>query len=94
MVDRSHPPLSDGLAVLGLSAGEAVRWRAGRTGRWQTGKITHRERDGSIGVTDRRGLARSLAVERLEVSCAGPRGAPRWEPLTERASRTEQLRLL
>jgi hypothetical protein len=56
--------------------------------------VTHRERDGSIGVTDGRGLARSLPVERLEVSCAGPRGARLWEPLVDRASRTEQLRLL
>jgi hypothetical protein len=54
----------------------------------------HRERDGSVGVTDGRGMARSLSVDRLEVRCAGPRGAPGWEPLTERASRTEQLRLL
>jgi hypothetical protein len=58
------------------------------------GRATHRERDGSIAVTDRRGMARSLAVDRLEVRRSGPRGAPIWEPLTERASRTEQLRLL
>ncbi len=86
--------MSDGLAVLGLTEGEPVRWRSGPTGRWQTGKVTHRERDGSVGIVDRRGLARSLAVDRLEVSSVGPRGAARWELLTERASRTEQLRLL
>jgi hypothetical protein len=80
--------------VLGLSEGEPVRWRSGPAGRWQTGKVTHRERDGSIGIRDQRGLARSLAVDRLEVSSVGPRGAALWEPLTERASRTEQLRLL
>ena len=56
--------------------------------------VSHRERDGSIAVTDGRGLARSLAVERVEVACAGPRGASRWEPLVERAARCEQLRLL
>ena len=91
---KPGPSGPDGLAVLGLSEGEAVRWRSGRSGRWQTGRAMHRERDGSIGVTDGRGLARSLTVDCLEVRCAGPRGAPGWEPLTERASRTEQLRLL
>jgi hypothetical protein len=45
-------------------------------------------------VTDSRGLSRSLAVDRLEVACPGPRGGSGWEPLIERASRTEQLRLL
>jgi hypothetical protein len=82
------------LAILGLSAGETVRWRAVSGGRWQTGRVTHRERDGSVGVVDTRGRARSLGVEKLEVPVAGPRGAPRWEPLTDRAGRTEQLKLL
>jgi len=86
--------LSDGLAILGLREGEMVRWRPLPGGRWQQGSVTHRERDGSVGITDRRGLARSLAVNRLEVSCAGPRGASRWEPLIDRVSRSEQLRLL
>jgi hypothetical protein len=56
--------------------------------------VARRERDGSVGVTDRRGMARSLAVDRLEVACTGRRGARRWEPLSERAARSEQLRLL
>jgi hypothetical protein len=56
--------------------------------------VTHRERDGSVGVTDSRGLARSLTVDRLEVACPGPRGGKGWEPVVERAARTEQLRLL
>ena len=56
--------------------------------------MTHRERDGSVGVTDSRGALRSLPVAVLEVRCAGPRGGHGWEPLTERAGRTEQLRLL
>ena len=84
----------DGLAILGLRPGEPVRWRAGTTSRWSTGRVTHRERDGSLAVTDARGLARSLTVDRLEVRCAGPRGGAGWEPLVERASRSEQLRLL
>jgi len=83
-----------GLVVLGLSAGDPVRWRPTEVARWQLGVVTRRERDGSIGITDHRGLARSLPVERLEVRCAGPRGAVRWEPLVERAARSEQLRLL
>ena len=84
----------DGLDILGLRSGEPVRWRAKTGSRWHEGRVTHRERDGSIGVTDRRGLARSLPVERLEVACAGPRGGRTWEPLSVRASRSEQLKLL
>jgi hypothetical protein len=78
---------------LGLRAGDAVRWRATATGRWQRGEVVRRERDGSVGITDQRGLARSLPVARLEVGCAGPRGARGWESLVVRASRNEQLRL-
>ncbi len=80
--------------MLGLTPGETVRWRPTPAGRWQEGVVTRRERDGSVGVTDHRGRARSLAVERLEVGCAGPRGARGWEPLVARAARHEQLRLL
>jgi hypothetical protein len=87
-------PTDAGLAALGLRVGEAVRWRRFGSGRWQLGVVTRRERDGSVGVTDGRGLARSLRVECLEVGSAGPRGARRWEPLRERAARIEQLRLL
>lgn len=86
--------MDDGLAILGLQPGETVRWRSSGGGRWKTGKVARRERDGSIGVTDARGAMRSLTVERLEVRCAGPRGASGWEPLHERASRSEQLKLL
>ncbi|HET9077598.1 MAG TPA: hypothetical protein VFN68_11760 [Acidimicrobiales bacterium] len=89
---RSEGP--DGLAILGLRPGETVRWRSGAASRWRTGRVTHRERDGSVAVTDARGLARSLSVEILEVHCAGPRGGAGWEALVTRASRTEQLRLL
>jgi hypothetical protein len=86
--------LSDGLAILGLQPGEAVRWRSAEGARWQTGLVRRRERDGSIGITDARGALRSLAVDRLEVRCCGPRGGSAWEPLAERAARSEQLRLL
>lgn len=83
-----------GLAVLGLAVGDAVRWRSVGGTRWFAGRATGRERDGSVSVVDSRGLARSLPVDRLEVACRGPRGGRGWEPLTERVSRTEQLRLL
>jgi hypothetical protein len=86
--------LPDGLAILGLQPGEKVRWKTGAGSRWRTGRVTHRERDGSVAVTDGRGLARSLPVGRLEVACSGPRGGTGWEPVIDRASRTEQLRLL
>jgi len=82
------------LAILGLAEGETVRWRSGAAGRWKTGTVVRRERDGSVGVTDGRGMARSFAVEKLEVACSGRRGAKSWEPLVERAARSEQLRLL
>ncbi|MDA8047070.1 MAG: hypothetical protein M0Z30_17840 [Actinomycetota bacterium] len=86
--------MSDGLDILGLQAGEPVRWRSAVGTRWHSGRVARRERDGSIGVTDVRGASRSLPVDRLEVRCAGPRGGAGWEPLRDRASRTEQLRLL
>ena len=83
-----------GLVILGLSPGEQVRFRRDPTSRWQEAYVARRERDGSVGLTDRRGAARAIPVESIEVRCTGPRGGNGWEPLTVRASRTEQLRLL
>ncbi len=80
--------------MLGLRVGERVRWRQTSAGRWHLGMVNGRERDGSVGITDQRGLSRSLPVDRLEVGCPGPRGGSGWEPLAARAARTEQLRLL
>lgn len=88
------PRSDDGLAVLGLRAGDTVRWKPAPGGRWRMGRVGHRERDGSVAVTDGRGLSRSLAVERLEVAGPGRRGSSGWEPLSERAARAQQLRLL
>jgi hypothetical protein len=85
---------TEGLTILGLRPGERVRFRRGPTGRWQAGIVTRRERDGSVGVTDGKGAARAIAVDRIEVGCTGSRGAAGWEPLTARAARSEQLRLL
>jgi hypothetical protein len=83
-----------GLRILGLTPGEQVRFRRDPNGRWQEGSVTGRERDGSVALTDRRGAARALPVELIEVRVMGPRGGACWEPLSARASRTEQLRLL
>lgn len=85
----AHP----GLVILGLRAGEAVRWRAPGYRRWRPGTVSHRERDGSVTIRDDRGATRSLPVEGIEVSVTGPRGRRGWEPLTSRAVRSEQLRL-
>ena len=81
------------LEQLGLRVGEPARWRPKEGARWTVGKVTGVERDGSIGLTDPQGRARALPVDRLEVRASGPRGARTWEPLTERAARTEQMEL-
>jgi hypothetical protein len=82
-----------GLTELGLSPGARVRFRR-TTGGWTDARVERRERDGSVGLRDDRGAARSITVDRLQVRTTGPRGGPRWEPLSELAARTEQLRLL
>lgn len=81
------------LEVLGLRSGDRVRWRPRDGARWAEGTVTGRERDGSIGVRDEQGRARSLPLERLEVRTTGPRGARAWEAVADRAARTEQLGL-
>jgi hypothetical protein len=82
------------LAMLGLRPGERVRWRRGSSGHWLYGTVRGREHDGSIAVNeDGGGAARSISVERLDVQAEGPRGAVRWEPVTVRAARAEQLTL-
>ena len=82
------------LEELGLRAGDAVRFRRKSEGRWQVGTAQRREKDGSLGVRDGKGAARAIPVELVEVRTRGPRGAVVWEPLPERAARTEQLKLL
>jgi hypothetical protein len=81
------------LAVWGLVPGETVRFRRG-AGHWQLGRARRVERDGSIGLSDEKGAARCVPVERLEVRVTGRRGGRAWEPLAARAARAEQLRLL
>ncbi len=82
------------LAELGLTAGDRVRFRRGSTERWKDAVVTGLERDGSVGLADRKGAARAIAVDHIEVRVAGPRGGLTWVPLPEWAQRTEQLRLL
>jgi hypothetical protein len=79
------------LSILGLRPGDRVRWRPVGGGRWRHGDVWGRERDGSIGVTEDGGGARSLRVEHLEVRTEGARGGERWEAVTVRAARAEQL---
>ena len=81
------------LEALGLRAGEPVRWRPKEGARWAQGAVARVEQDGSIGLTDGQGRARSLPVERLEVRASGPRGARTWEPLADRVARIEQMEL-
>ena len=84
---------SSALAAIGLQPGDRVRFRRKDGGRWQEARVVTREKDGSVGVRDRKGASRALPMERLEVKTLGPRGAHTWEPLAERAARTEQLEI-
>jgi hypothetical protein len=90
VTDRPEAPA---LEAVGLRPGDRVRWRPKEGARWAEGTVTGRERDGSIGLHDRQGRARALALDRLEVRTTGRRGARTWEAASERAARTEQLDL-
>ena len=80
--------------MLGLVVGDVVRFRRRDTERWKEGTVVRREADGSLGVRDAKGALRALPLDLLEVRTTGPRGGVLWEPIAERAARTEQLRLL
>lgn len=82
-----------GLVELGLTAGDRVRFRR-PTGGWDEAVVERRERDGSVRLRDGKGAARTIPVDRLDVRTTGPRGGHRWQPLSELAEATEQLRLL
>jgi hypothetical protein len=83
-----------GLAELGLAPGDVVRFRRRDSERWKEATVARRERDGSLGLHDGKGASRSLSLDLIEVRTTGPRGGTVWEPLTDRAARDEQLRLL
>ncbi len=82
------------LAELGIAAGDRVRFRRSSNERWKEAVVVRRERDGGVGLRDPKGAARAIAIELIEVRDRGPRGGVVWEPLTERAARTEQMKLL
>ena len=82
------------LAKIGLRPGDRVRFRRRETERWKEAVVERREKDGGIGLRDLKGAARSIAIEQIEVRGRGPRGGVTWEPLADRAGRTEQMKLL
>jgi hypothetical protein len=81
------------LTAIGLRRGDRVRFRRREGGRWHEAIVEHREADGSVAVRDTNGASRAITLDRLEVKTRGPRGARTWEPLQERADRSEQLGL-
>jgi len=90
--DRTPAALAESaLLEVGLRPGDRVRFRRTDGGSWKEAKVERRERDGSIGVRDERGAARAIPVDRLQVRTTGPRGGATWEPVAERARRSEQL---
>jgi len=82
------------LAQLGLTRGDRVRFRRREAERWKDATVVGVERDGSLGLADRKGAARAIDRDLIEVRVAGPRGGLTWVPLAEWAERAEQLRLL
>lgn len=82
-----------GLAAIGLAAGDRVRFRRRDGERWKEGTVVRREADGSLGVRDTKGALRALPLHLVEARDTGPRGGVVWEPVPERAARTEQLGL-
>lgn len=79
------------LTALGLRPGERVRFRRGS--RWHEGRLVGVEADGSLQVTDHKGAARSLPLDRIEVRREGPRGAPLWRSVPAVINQPEQLDL-
>ena len=82
------------LVELGLARGMRVRFRRDAGDRWSTATVERVEKDGSLGLRDAKGASRAIPVDLVEVETRGPRGAKAWEPVTERAARDEQLKLL
>jgi hypothetical protein len=92
---KEHEPFpAAGLAELGLAEGDPVRFRRREGEHWKDGTVARRENDGSLGVHDLKGALLSLPLDLVEVKGTGPRGGVMWEPLPERAARTEQMKLL
>lgn len=81
------------LERLALRRGEKIRFLRADRARWQDGAVAGVERDGSLSVRDAKGASRAVPLEHVLVVAAGSRGGRRWEPLLDRAARTEQLEL-
>ena len=81
------------LERLALRVGEKVRFLRVDRSRWQDGVVAGVERDGSLAVRDTKGASRSVLLEHVMVRAEGARGGRHWEPLLDRAARTEQLEL-
>jgi len=81
------------LERLALRRGERIRFLRADRARWQDGTVTGVERDGSLAVRDSKGAFRSVPLEHVLVRAEGARGGRHWEPLLDRAARTEQLEL-
>ena len=82
------------LLTLGLHPGDPVRFRRADQTRWKNATVERVESDGSIGLRDDKGAARSIPVELVEVKTIGRRGGIVWEPLPDRVAAAEQLRLI
>ena len=81
------------LERLALRVGEKIRFLRVDRSRWQDGVVAGVERDGSLAVRDAKGASRSVLLEHVMVRTEGARGGMHWEPLLDRAARTEQLEL-
>lgn len=92
--DRPAGLTDPALTALGLTAGDRVRFRRRDSERWKEATVARREADGSLSLRDGRGGLRAMPIDTVEVRVVGPRGGITWEPLTERAARTEQMRLI
>lgn len=82
-MSRRGSPIDDRLAEIGLEIGQLVRFVGTSDRRFREGVVLRREKDGSVGLRDERGRARSIPVEQIEVRVVGPRGGEQWIPLTE-----------
>ncbi len=91
--DSSEPPSRPTLDGLGLEIGQLVHFRGVTDRRWQDGVVLKRERDGSVGLRDDRGRARSVPVDDVEVRTIGPRGGEVWRPLTDMGTGVHQPHL-
>ena len=76
-----------GRAQVDGSAGVRGRAPAGARG------VSAEDGTSASASADGRGASRALVAGRLEVRAPRPRGGPLWEPVAERAARTEQLSL-